>query len=393
MASSSQLSYRSDLNFSYPALFSLGFRPFFLLAAVFAVVLMLIWALELRGITFENYYPSILWHSHELIFGFTTAVISGFLLTAVGNWTGKVMLHGHGLAALVLLWFAGRILPFLPVEPLVVAVVDLAFYPLLIAAITKPILQNGKMKNMVFVIFCGLMALMNLLVHLDVLNIAPNMAHLGIYGALNVVVLVMLIIGGRVIPFFSERAIPDYKGRSITVVEKLVLPVAVITFLNDLWPPLALWAYGLSGLLALLLLLRVGSWFDRRLLSNPLLWVLHGGYLMIALGFLLRALLPWLQLSPFIYIHALTVGGIGLLTLGMMSRVALGHTGRPLKLPQVMHLAFYCLLIALVCRVLVLAWVQKPFLYDMSAMFWMLAFGLFVLTYIPALVSPRADKG
>ncbi|OOV87742.1 NnrS family protein [Oceanospirillum linum] len=392
----SQLSYRSDLKFSSGALFSLGFRPFFLLGALFAVVLMLGWVFQLRGVALpfaagDNYYPGVLWHSHELIFGFATAIISGFLLTAVGNWTGQKMLHGRGLAALVLLWTAGRIAPFLPLEPLFVALIDLAFYPLLTLAIALPILKSGNMRNLVFIIFCGLLILMNLLVHLDRLDIAPGMAHLGIYGALNIIVLVMLIIGGRVIPFFTERATPEYRGQQIAWVEKLVIPVAVITFLNDLWQPLASWAYILSGLLGLLLLLRVGGWFDRRVLSNPLLWILHGGYLMIGLGFMLRATLPWTGWSPFIYIHALTLGGIGLLTLGMMSRVSLGHTGRPLILPVQMHVAFYCLLLAVIARVFAMAILQKPFLYDLSATGWILAFGLFVYTYLPALVSPRAD--
>ncbi|MFG1491765.1 NnrS family protein, partial [Oceanospirillum sp. HFRX-1_2] len=196
-----------------------------------------------------NYYPGVLWHSHELIFGFATAIISGFLLTAVGNWTGQKMLSGHGLLVLLLLWLAGRIAPFLPLEPMVIALVDLAFYPLLTLAIAIPILKSANLRNMVFIIFCGLLILMNLLVHFDRLGIAPGMAHLGIYGALNIIVLVMLIIGGRVIPFFTERATPEYSGKQIPFVEKLILPVAVITFLNDLWQPLAIWAYGLSGLL------------------------------------------------------------------------------------------------------------------------------------------------
>ena len=393
---SSHLSYRSDLRFSFQAFFSLGFRPFFLFGALFSVILMLGWTFQLRGIPFPhasvvNYYPGVLWHSHELIFGFATAIISGFLLTAVGNWTGQKMLNGTWLAALVLLWISGRIVPFLPLESLVVALVDLAFYPLLTLAIAVPILKSANLRNMVFIAFCGLLFLMNLLVHFDRLGIAPGMSHLGIYGALNIIVLVMLIIGGRVIPFFTERATHDYQGRQIRWVEKLILPVAVVTFLNDLWQPLAIWANALSGLLALLLLMRVGGWFDRRILSNPLLWILHAGYLMLGLGFLLRATLPWSGLSPFIYIHALTVGGIGLLTLGMMSRVSLGHTGRPLQLPTPIKVAFYSLLVAVIARVFAMAAVQKPFLYDLSATAWMLAFGLFAVVYLPALVSPRAD--
>lgn len=391
MSHAHHLSYRTDLRFSWQAFLSLGFRPFFLLGAVFSLVLMLLWVLELRGIHFVNYYSGVLWHSHELIFGFASAIISGFLLTAVGNWTGRKTLNGPLLGGLALVWILGRVLPFTVLPPLVIAFTDLAFYLLLTLAIALPILRSGNIRNLVFIVFCGLLFLMNLLVHFDRLGIAPGMAHLGIYGALNIIVLVMLIIGGRVIPFFTERAIPDYQGRLIPLAEKLILPVAVITFLNDLWQPMAIWAYGLSGLLAVLLLLRVGGWFERRILKNPLLWILHAGYLMISLGFALRATLPWTGLSPFIYVHSLTVGGIGLLTLGMMARVSLGHTGRPLKLPFVMALAFISLLLAVVCRVGVMALANKAFLYDLSATLWIIAFGLYVVTYLPALVSPRAD--
>ncbi len=383
--------YFSQFRFSYQALFSIGFRPFFLLGSLFAVVLMLLWIMQLRGAFTPGYYPGVLWHSHELIFGFTTAIISGFLLTAVRNWTGKETLSGHSLAAIVVLWLLGRLLPFTAVTPELIALVDLAFYPCLTFAIGKPILQSGNMRNMVFIAFCGLFFLMNLLVHFDVLGIAPGMAHLGIYGALNLVILVMLIIGGRVIPFFTEKATPNYKGKRIGFIEKAVIPVAVVLFLNDLWQPFAPWAYLLSGLLAILLLLRVGAWFDKAFLSNPLLWILHLGYLFIAIGFALRATTPMTGLSPFLYVHALTTGGIGLLTIGMMSRVALGHTGRPLVQPKLMLFAFVLMVFSVLARVVMMGLVNKPFVYDMAGSFWIAAFMLFFVVYLPALVSPRAD--
>lgn len=383
--------YLSQFRFSYQALFSVGFRPFFLLGSLFAVVLMLLWVLQLRGLVTPGYYPSVLWHSHELIFGFTTAIISGFLLTAVRNWTGKETVSGHSLAVLVLIWLLGRLLPFAPAPAELIAGVDLLFFPLLTVAIARPILQSANMRNMVFIAFCGLFFLMNLLVHFDVLGIAPGMAHLGIYGALNLVVLIMLIIGGRVIPFFTERATPGYKGKRIGFIEQAVIPVAVVLFLNDLWQPFASWAYLLSGLLAALLLLRVGAWFDKALLKNPLLWILHLGYLCIGIGFALRATTPITGLSPFLYVHTLTIGGIGLLTIGMMSRVALGHTGRPLVLPKLMQLAFYLMLLSVVTRVVVMGLVNKPFVYDMAGSLWIAAFVLFFIVYLPALVSPRAD--
>lgn len=386
--------YLASFRFSYTALFSVGFRPFFLGGSFFAVLLMLLWVLQLRSGMLPNYYgaqSSFLWHSHELIFGFTSAIISGFLLTAVRNWTGRNTLQGHGLAFVFAVWVLGRILPFTALPSSLIAVVDLAFFPLLMLAIGKPIIQSAQLKNMGFVIFCGLFFLMNLLVHFDVLGVTQGMAHIGIYGALNIVVLVMLIIGGRVIPFFSEKALPNYKGKRIAWVEQAIIPVAVLLFLNDLWQPMAIWAHLLSGLLAVLLLLRVGAWFDAAYLKKPLLWILHLGYLCIAIGFFLRAVGNLSGLSPFLYVHALTTGAIGLLTLGMMSRVALGHTGRPLIVPKPVTFAFYLMVLAVLSRVLVMAVTPQAFLYDMAGTFWILAFGLYFVVYLPFLISPRAD--
>ncbi|MBB1487445.1 NnrS family protein [Oceanospirillum sediminis] len=384
--------YFSQFSFSAKAFLSMGFRPFFLLGSVFACVLMTGWVLQLRGIAFPTFYPGVLWHSHELIFGFTAAIISGFLLTAVRNWTGIATLSGTALAGLVLVWLAGRILPFTSLPAEIISVVDLAFFPFLTLAIAPPILKSGNVRNMVFIFFCLLFFLMNLLVHFDLHGLTIGMAHQGIYGALNLVVLIMLIIGGRVIPFFTERALPDCQGKRILWLEKAVVPVAVMLFLYDLWQPLSDLASVLSGILAALLLMRLGGWFDKALLKNPLLWILHLGYLCIALGFLLRAAGPVTGLSPFLYIHMLTTGGIGLLTLGMMSRVALGHTGRPLMLPGLMKLAFTFMVLAVLARVVMMAVVNKAFVYDMAGFFWIIAFALFFIVYLPALISPRVDE-
>lgn len=384
--------YWSQFRFSSRAFLSVGFRPFFLAGSLFACLLMLGWVMQLRGFVFDNYYPGLLWHSHELIFGFTAAIISGFLLTAVRNWTGRETASGAALAALVIVWLLGRLLPFSGLPGGVIATVDLLFFPLLTIVIAKPILQSRNIMNMVFIAFCMLFFLMNLLVHLDIAGVTAGMAHPGIYGALNLVVLIMLIIGGRVIPFFTERATPNYKGKRIVWIEKAVIPVAVVLFLNDLWQPLAIQASVLSGLLAALLLLRLGAWFDAAFMKNPLLWILHLGYLCIALGFLLRAVSPFTGWSPFLYVHLLTTGGIGLLTLGMMSRVALGHTGRVLQVSGVIKIAFAAMVIAVIARVLLAGIINKPFVYDMAGFFWILAFALFFVAYLPALVSPRPDE-
>ena len=187
--------------------FNLGFRPFFLLSGVFAVILMALWIPAFTaGRALSTYYGQIGWHSHEMIFGYVAGVIAGFLLTAVRNWTGRATATGGSLAALLTLWLLGRILPFFAatIPAWLISVVDLAFLPALTVSIAMPLMRQGEKRNLLFLpLMLGFFA-GNLLVHLELLGLVPGVARHGVFLGLYLIILLIVIMGGRVIPFFTE---------------------------------------------------------------------------------------------------------------------------------------------------------------------------------------------
>lgn len=377
------------------ALFDLGFRPFFLLAGIAAALLVGLWLwLYLAGAGIATYYGPVLWHSHEMLFGFTAAVVAGFLLTAVGNWTGQPTARGRALAALVILWLAGRLLPFgaglLP--GWLIALVDLAFLPMLALVLALPLLRRKQTSNLVFLAILFALAACNLLVHLDMLGLmAAGVGQQAVNTGVYIIILLIAIMGGRVIPFFTEKAIPGTKTSTWPLLEQIGLAALVLLILLKPFTPAGA---ALCALVAGLAHgLRLYGWYDRGIWSRPLLWVLHLGYAWLAAGLLLEAL-AWLHwLPPSLAMHALTLGTIGMITLGMMARVSLGHTGRSLETGAAILWAFRLLALAVVVRVLfplvVMAW--YPYWVLLAGVLWVLAFIVFILVYRPILVRPRVN--
>ena len=378
------------------ALFSLGFRPFFLLSGILAIILMATWIPAFSGgRTFVTYYGQIGWHSHEMIFGYAGGVIAGFLLTAVRNWTERPTATGASLAALVALWILGRILPFFSqtIAGWLISVVDMAFLPAVTVSIGVPLVQHGEKRNLLFLpLMVGLFAA-NLLVHLELLWFAPGIARQGIFLGLYLIVLLIVIMGGRVIPFFTERALPGVVIKRRQVIEWLA-PLSVIAFmLVELFFADSHLSGALAGLAAIVNGVRLVSWYSHRYWQVPLLWVLHLGYGWIVVGFLLKAAASFGLIAAQFTIHAFTVGGIGVLTVGMMARVSLGHTARPLKVGSSMIVAFALLNLAAVLRGLLpsLLPLWFPQLVILSGVLWIAAFLVFVILYAPILTRPRID--
>lgn len=376
------------------ALFELGFRPFFLLAGVSTGLSVGFWLwLYLVGADIDTYYGPILWHSHEMLFGFTLAVVAGFLLTAVRNWTGEATPRGRALAGLALLWLAGRLAPFaaawLPAWS--IALVDLAFLPLLALVLAVPLVRRRQTSNLVFLVILLALTLCNLLVHLDVLGLVSGVAQLAVNLAVYIIILLIAIMGGRVIPFFTEKAIPGLKTTTWPLVEHIGIAALVLFILLKPFVPAGA---ALCALVAgLAHALRIYGWYDRRIWGRPLLWVLHLGYAWLAAGLLLEAL-TWLHwLPPSLATHALTLGAIGMITLGMMARVALGHTGRPLETATAVVWAFRLLALAVAVRVLLplIAMQWYPHWVLLAGISWIMAFGLFLWVYWPVLLRPRMD--
>ncbi|MGZ5007618.1 MAG: NnrS family protein [Methylobacter sp.] len=386
---------KSQPIFDYP-LFALGFRAFFALAGFAALVLIVFWNAIFNGsLTAEHYYPDNYWHAHEMLLGYAVAVIAGFLLTAVRNWTGKPTVTGDPLASLCLLWLYGRILPFYAglLPDALIALVDFSFLPVLAYQVSKPLIAAKQFKNMFFIGLLLLLALGNGLIHAEMLGLQENTAITGIQLVLATIIILILIIAGRVFPFFTERGIPGTLIIRNPLLDNLSVVSAVIVF--------ALQLFNISGtLLAVAAVItvvvniaRLSGWYVRRIRYVPLLWVLYAGYSWIILGFMLTVLSAYSVVLPSLALHALTLGGIGVLTLGMMARVSLGHTGRALKASNTIAVAFVLINIAALFRVLLP--VALPQWYEnliyLSTLSWLAAFSLFVFVYTPILSSPRID--
>ncbi|MCX7085314.1 MAG: NnrS family protein [Methylococcales bacterium] len=377
-------------------LFNLGFRVFFALAGLSALILIVLWNAIFNGhLSTENYFQSNYWHAHEMLMGYSVAVISGFLLTAVKNWTGRPTLSGDQLAGLAIVWLYGRILPFYAslLPDGIIAFVDFIFVPALIYQISKPILQTQHYRSFVFIGLLLLLALGNGLIHAQMLDIYQNTADTGIKLLVATIVTLILILAGRVLPFFIERGLSGMLIIRNPLLDNLSIGSALITF--------ALQLSNSSGTLLALAAItatisngaRLFSWYVQRIWYVPLLWILYAGYCWIILGFFLSALSAFNWLTPSLALHAFTVGGVGVLTLGMMARVSLGHTGRTMKASNAMAFAFILINLSVIIRVLLpLAFPQwYNILIYVSSLTWLTAFSLFMFVYAPMLSNARID--
>lgn len=347
------------------------------------------------GRPFTTHYGMIGWHSHEMIFGYSAAVVAGFLLTAVRNWTDLPTAAGPSLAGMTALWLIGRLMPIFSVAfpRWLISVVDLAFLPVLAIAIAVPLLRSGQKRNLIFLPFFGALVLADLLVHLQLLGHTENSAHAGNILGLNLIVLLIVIMGGRVIPFFTERALAGVAPKRRPAIEWSSIATVIAFLIAELILPNSILAGGLSALAAASNGIRLIGWYTNRFWSVPLLWVLHLGYGWVVVGFCLRALAAFGFVPPYLTIHAFTVGGIGVLTLGMMARVSLGHTGRLLKPVKAVAFAFVLINLAAALRgLLPILFPQRlGQLVALSGGLWIAAFLIFLVIYTPILIRPRVD--
>lgn len=373
-----------------------GFRHFFLLASGFATVILPLWLSVLFGEAPSRYLDPVTWHAHEMVFGFSVAVIAGFLLTAVANWTQRETLVAAPLLALVFVWVAGRVAMTVPLglPPWLVAALDLAFLPLLIIAIARPIVVSKNWRNLIVLVPLTAMFAANLAIHLDVLGIAPPWRRRATLVGVDLIVFVIQIIAGRVIPMFTRSATKSESVRSTPLFDVLALVGMAAVCLVD--------ALAIEGLPSFIVFVAAGAfavarcarWGGLGSTAHPLLWVLHLGYAWIPIGLFLRAVSAMYGGVPgSLGTHALTVGAIGTLTLGMMARVALGHTGRVLEASRVVRLAFVSISGAALVRVfgpLAFPGATRGALV-LAAVLWTAAFLMYLLVYVPILSRPRID--
>jgi len=377
------------------ALWQLGFRPFYLLASIFSALSVLFWAAQFSGLLSSAYLPGPLWHGHEMLFGYTTAIIAGFLLTAVRAWTNQPTASGAPLIALAALWLAGRLLVLTP-WPMAAALANAAF-PLAVAlAIAIPLVKARNTRNYFFVGLLVLMSVVVLAVHLAALGrlaLSPENAALGLQLELNIVLFIMTVIGGRVIPMFTNNGVPGTGATRNPWLEKIALAAIIVLFLADLLHAPAAAAAGLALLAALAHGWRLALWKPWRTGKTPLVWILHAAYAWIVVHLALRGLTGLGLITGTYAVHALAVGAIGGLTLGMMVRTARGHTGRTLVADR-FEVAMFALIQA-AAMIRVFAGMISPALYlpsiELSGLLWASAFALYAVRYWPILTRPRLD--
>lgn len=384
-----------------PLIFAYGFRPFFLLAGIAGLALLTGWiAVLVTGVWPGGTMSAVSWHGHEMLFAFVSAAVAGFLLTAVPGWTGTRALSGWPLAGLVGLWLAGRlaVLPFTGTPPVLAALIDLAFFPALGAALAGPLIAAGKLRNSAFLGLLSLMTFANLLFHLEWLGAAANGAAYGQALALGVVLTMVAVIGGRIVPAFTRNALRargvDAPVESLSWIEKATLASTLLMIPADL----ALPGSALAGLLALTAAvahgLRLAHWQPLKTLGQPILWVLHLGYAWVPVALTLKAAsLLGGPVSASAWVHALTAGAFSTMIVAVMTRASLGHTGRPLMVSRPTVAGYLLLTVASALRVLApelpgeFYW---PALQAAGAA-WIAAFALYLLVYAPILLAPRAD--
>lgn len=379
-----------------PAWAAKGFRPFFLLAGSFAALLIVMWLVSLAGgVRIDGYLGPMYWHAHEMVFGFTAAVIAGFLLTAAGNWTGRETAVGGRLIALVALWLAGRV-AFVANAVLpgpIIAVADLAFLPALALVVGRVLVAARNRRNYAVLAIVLVLWLANLAVHLDANGVLPGWLWRAMLGAIDVVILLILLFSARIFPMFTRNATQVAAIHNVRALDIATVAAMAGLVVVDVALPARIPAAVLAAAAAALALVRSLPWGARHTARHPLLWILHAGHAWIVVGLALRAAAGLTSAVPAASaIHALTVGGIGCTTLGMMARVSLGHSGRPLAVRAPVALAFGAVIAAAIVRVVgPLSIATYSMALYVSGALWSLGFAIFTVVYARILVQPRAD--
>jgi uncharacterized protein involved in response to NO len=377
--------------FEYP-LFAMGFRVFFALAGLSALALIAVWNRISNGaLHIDNYFPLVLWHAHEMLLGFTSAVLAGILLTALKNTSKSAVINSDQLAVLSFVWIYGRVVPFYSdlLPDILIAGVDFAFLPLLVFWLIKPILNTGSYKYFGYLLLVSVMAVGNALIHAQVLGFTVLSADLGVNLQIALIVIGLVFSAGWVLPSVMERSLSGVIYIQNPLLDVVAVASSIVAFICLILDVTG-FLLALTALIALVInAARLATWFDRRILFVPLLWVLYLGYAWLILGFGLLVLAAYQVVTVSLALHAFAVGGIAAISLGLMSRLALGQAGRALKASNVMAIAFILINIAAVFLVLLPA--VLPDWYSsfvvISSYSWLAAFSLFVVYYAPSLTE------
>ena len=374
----------------------LGFRPFYMFAGVFAIIAIGLWLVSFTGMAqFGGYLQGVFWHSHEMVFGFLAAAMTGFLFTAVRNWTGRPTPTGMLLGVIVLVWLVARVL--LISGPASVGVVlDVLFLPLVAIGVAVPIFGSANKRNYKVVGIVAAMAILHFIFHMALGGDLPAwLSRTSILTVLDVFTILFALVGGRVIPAFTRNAVPGSDPVHHLWVEVsafgLLLMLAVAALASGAmvlpsWLPVLLAMLAAAAHLLRLVLWQPGSTFN-----NPLLWMMPVAYSWLPIALVLRGLSGLAIVPPSTWIHALTAGALTSLIVAMMMRSTLGHTGRELEASRADVVIFLSLQLAAVLRILAGIVGDYRTMTILAGVVWMVAFAEFLLRYGPMLVRPRAD--
>ena len=378
------------------ALFNLGFRPFFLFGSTYAAISIFVWVQVYSGQSDQTFSFSspLAWHAHEMIFGYAMAIIAGFLLTAARNWTGIQTINGLPLLLLLLCWLLARILSFFDLF-IWQAVFDNLYLLGLVIALAIPITKAKHWKSLGIVIKIFLILGSNIVFYLGTTGQIEGGERIGLYSGLYLVISLVLMLSRRVMPMFIQNGV----GYPVELTNRVWLDRACLILFLIFWiaevsVPNGKIATLLAAILFILHSIRISGWYTHGIFKQPLLWSIYFAYGFMILGFLIKALAGITDISPNLAVHAFTYGGIGMMTLAMMSRVARGHTGRNIYEPS--HLLFWMFAIifsgAIIRVILPIIDMSHYMLWiEWSHVHWLIAFGIFVFLYIPILISPRVD--
>lgn len=379
-----------------PAILSFGFRPFFLLAAIWAALAMAAWVVMLTGRdVLPTAFDPVSWHSHELLFGYLGAVVAGFLLTAVPNWTGSLPLVGWPLAGLALLWVVGRVAvgtsTYLP--PLVAALADLAFPVALTAFLAREIFAGRNWKNLPVLALLTVWAIANALFHWEAAQGGSPAQGFGLRIGVAVAVLLISLIGGRIVPSFTRNWLAQRKADRLPVpfgrADAAVLALTVATLaLWTVWPDRTVVAVA-CGVAGLMHLWRLARWQGHQTGAEALVWVLHVGYAFVPLGFLAVAAGQFAPGMGPAAQHVWMAGAVGLMTLAVMTRASLGHAGRPLHATGPITSLYFALIVSVLARLMAGAFPGEDWLLHLAAGAWIASFVGFSVLYWPILARPR----
>ncbi len=381
-----------------PAILGYGYRPFFLAAGLWATLALALWLSAFEGApVLASVFDPLTWHAHEMLFGFVGAAIAGFLLTAIPNWTGRMPLQGAPLLGLIGLWLAGRlaVATSAVIGAWPAAAVDLAFYAAVLGVVLREVIAGKNWRNLPMAVAVATFLAANALMHAEAIGLAPT-ARVGWRLGIAVAVMLVVLIGGRIIPSFTRNWLAKRRAKVLPApfggIDRAAMIAALVALAAWTMAPEALVTAALAGIAAIMILVRLARWQGHTTWAEPLVFILHVGYSWIWIGLALVAASGVSAVPPIAAVHALSAGGLATMIMALMTRATRGHTGRELRADRATSVLYVLVSVAAVLRV---AGSLLPALYHplvMSAgVFWIAAFGGFVIVYGPMLARPRPD--